>query len=78
MRKLLAAALTLSSLALAQEPAKSPKVTTLNFDDDAIDGALQRPDSEHVQARVRVKHGNLIRVRAEFTRKAMQALGELQ
>jgi hypothetical protein len=71
-------ALTLATAAVAQEPAKIAKVTTLNFDDDSIDGALQRPDGEHVQARVKVKHANLIRIRADFTRKAMQALGELK
>ncbi|MBK7864274.1 MAG: hypothetical protein IPJ65_37885 [Archangiaceae bacterium] len=72
------ALLTLAPAAFAQEPTKGPKVTTLNFDDDSIDGALQRPDGEHVQARVKVKHANLIRVRSEFNRRAMQAMGELK
>ena len=75
---LVVCALALSSAALAQDPVRGPKVTTLNFEDEAIDGALTRPDGEHVQARAKVKHGNLIRVRSDFTRKAMQALGDLK
>lgn len=71
--------LALSAAASAQEPAvKYAKSTTLNFEDDAIDGTLQRPDGEHLQARQKVKHSNLIRVRTDFKTKAMQTLGELK
>ena len=67
--------LALAAVAAAQEPAvKYARTTTLNFEDDAIDGALQRPDGEVLVARRKVKHSNLIRVRTDFKAKSMQTL----
>jgi hypothetical protein len=53
------------------------KTTTINFEDDTIEGDLTRPDGEYVDARKRVKHSNLIRIREEFRDKVMQSVGEL-
>ena len=73
------AVLCLSTVVFAQEPEpKLRKVTTIDFEDDTVDGALVRPDGEQVQARQRVKHGNLIRVRTEFKARALQSVGELK
>jgi hypothetical protein len=84
MKKLLAiAALTLGTAAFAQDDGKGEenvrynRQTTINFEDDTIEGDLTRPDGEYVEARKKVKHSNLIRIREEFKDKVMQSVGEL-
>jgi hypothetical protein len=84
MKRMIAmAALALAMGALAQEepPAdknvKYAKTTTINFEDDTIEGDLTKPDGEYVEARKRVKHSNLIRIREEFKDKVMESVGEL-
>ena len=64
----------------AAEPA--PKVeyekkTVINFEDDTIQGDLTRPDGEYVEARKKVNHSNLIKIREEWKDKVMQASGDL-
>jgi len=64
----------------AEEPA--PKVeyekkTVINFEDDTIEGDLKRPDGEYVEARRKVDHSNLIKIREEWRDKVMQASGDL-
>jgi len=53
------------------------KTTVIDFEGDTIEGDLSRPDGEYVEARIKVKHSNLIRVREEFKEKVMQSVGEL-
>jgi hypothetical protein len=53
------------------------KTTEFSFEDDTIEGDLTKPDGEYVEARKRVKHSNLIRIREEFKDKVMQSVGEL-
>jgi hypothetical protein len=53
------------------------KQTEYSFDDDTIEGDLTKPDGEYVEARSRVKHSNLIKIREEFKDKVMQSVGEL-
>ena len=53
------------------------KTTTINFEDDTIEGDLTKPDGEYVEARKKVKHSNMIRVREHFKDKVMQSVGEL-
>lgn len=53
------------------------KTTEYSFDDDTIEGDLTKPDGEYVEARKKVKHSNLIRIREEFKDKVMQSVGEL-
>ena len=53
------------------------KRTEINFEDETIDGDLKRPDGEYVEARRKVSHSNLIRVREDWREKVMQASGEL-
>jgi len=53
------------------------KSTEYNFEDDTIEGDLTKPDGEYVEARKKVKHSNLIKVREEFKDKVMQSVGEL-
>ena len=53
------------------------KRTEINFEDETIDGDLKRPDGEYVEARRKVSHSNLIRIRENWRDKVMQASGEL-
>jgi hypothetical protein len=88
MRKLLfTLAITFAAaapVALAQEKAEQPaprieyeKKTVINFEDDTIEGDLKRPDGEYVEARQKVDHSNLIRIREEWRDKVMQSSGDL-
>ena len=66
----------------AQPPAQEPRVeyekkTVINFEDDTIEGGLKRPDGEYVEARRRVDHSNLIKIRENWRDKVMQASGDL-
>jgi hypothetical protein len=53
------------------------KKTVINFEDDTIEGDLKRPDGEYVEARRKVDHSNLIKIREEWKDKVMQASGDL-
>ncbi len=50
---------------------------TIDFEDDTIEGDLTKPDGEYVEARKKVQHSNLIRIRDDFEDKVMQSVGEL-
>ncbi len=69
------------ALALAQDEqsgnVRYARTTEINFDDDTIEGDLTKPDGEYVEARKKVNHSNLIRIREEFKDKVMQSVGEL-
>jgi hypothetical protein len=85
MRKLvLMAVLALPFATPAQEKAAegAPKVeyekkTVINFEDDTIQGDLTRPDGEYVEARKRVNHSNLIKIREDWRDKVMKAAEDL-
>jgi hypothetical protein len=53
------------------------KTTSIDFEDDTIEGDLTKPDGEYVEARKKVRHSNLIRIREDFQDKVMQSVGEL-
>jgi hypothetical protein len=53
------------------------KTTEYSFEDDTIEGDLTKPDGEYVEARKKVKHSNLIKIREDFKDKVMQSVGEL-
>jgi hypothetical protein len=79
---LLTLAVALPLLAAAQEKSGAPKVeyekkTVINFEDDTIEGDLKRPDGEYVEARQKVDHSNLIRIREDWREKVMQSSGDL-
>ena len=85
MRKLLVmTALLLPLLGSAQEKKgeAQPKIeyekkTVINFEDDTIEGDLKRPDGEYVEARQKVDHSNLIKIREDWRDKVMQSSGDL-
>ncbi len=53
------------------------KKTVINFEDDTIQGDLTRPDGEYVEARKKVSHSNLIKIREDWRDKVQQAAGDL-
>jgi len=84
MRSIALFLLLVPALAGAQSPPPEPKPTVtyekrteINFEDDTIDGDLKRPDGEYVEARRKVDHSNLIRIREDWREKVLQASGEL-
>jgi hypothetical protein len=83
MRKaFLLAALVLPLTAWGQEKKTEPRIeyekkTVINFDDDTIQGDLTRPDGEYVEARKRVNHSNLIKIREEWRDKVKQSAADM-
>lgn len=83
LRALMAMALLLPLLAAAQDKGEAQprieyeKKTVINFEDDTIEGDLKRPDGEYVEARQKVEHSNLIRIREDWREKVLQASGDL-
>jgi len=61
----------------AKERIEYEKRTVINFDDDTIQGDLTRPDGEYVEARKKVNHSNLIKIREEWRDKVKQAAAEM-
>jgi hypothetical protein len=53
------------------------KKTVVSFDDDTIDGNLTKPDGDYVEARKRVRHSNLIRIRENFREKILESVSSL-
>ena len=79
LRLAVALALGITALpAAAQEPTvEYARETVIDFEDDTIQGDLTRPDGEHVDARQRVQHTNLIKVRENFRDEVLESVGEL-
>jgi hypothetical protein len=82
-KRFLLTALLVPIAGLAQEK-KQPeprveyeKKTVINFDDDTIQGDLTRPDGEYVEARKRVNHSNLIKIREDWKDKVKQAAKDM-
>mgnify|MGYP005829560661 CR=1 FL=1 len=82
-KRLLLAVLALPLLTGAQEKTQpEPRVeyekkTVINFDDDTIQGDLTRPDGEYVEARKKVSHSNLIKIRDEWRDKVKRSAADL-
>jgi hypothetical protein len=79
---LLLLALPLVASAQAKKEAPAPKVeyekkTVINFEDDTIQGDLTRPDGEYVEARKKVQHSNLIKIREDWREKVLLAPDDL-
>jgi hypothetical protein len=82
-KRFLLTALLVPIAPLAQEKKQAePRVeyekkTVINFDDDTIQGDLTRPDGEYVEARKRVNHSNLIKIREDWKDKVKQAAKDM-
>ena len=75
-----------SSSALAQS--QSPDVVTeggvsysrktvINFEDDTIEGDLKTPDAVYLEARKKMRHKSLIRIRQDFRREVLGSIADL-
>lgn len=89
MRKVIAV-VTLSvfllgaGLAMAQAPrAGGPpaveykKKTVYDFDDDLVEGELQRPDGEFIDTQRRAKHSSLIKIRENFIPEMLKSAEDI-
>jgi hypothetical protein len=61
--------------AFGQEQYK--KKTIINFEDDTIEGDLKTPDGEYLEARSRMRHRSLIRIRTTFRREVLGSIADL-
>lgn len=74
---LVLALVAVPSLASAQARRGEQAPQVVNFEDDTIQGDLSKPDGEYVEARKKVRHTNLIRIREEFKDKVLQSVSDL-
>lgn len=69
--------LAASAMAQEEEGVIFKRKTVINFEDDTIEGDLKTPDAEYLEARKRMRHASLIKIRANFRREVLQSVGEL-
>lgn len=65
------------SLGAMAQDAIYKKKTVINFEDDTIEGDLKTPDAEYLEARKRMRHASLIKIRDNFRRTVLQSVTEL-
>jgi hypothetical protein len=66
------------SAAKAPEGDTKYKATTVyDFDDDNVEGDLQRPDGEQLQSVQKVKHTSLIEIRKDFVPEMLKSLEDI-
>lgn len=53
------------------------KKTIVSFEDDTLEGNLMKPDGEYLEARKRVRHSNLIRIRENFKEKILESISSI-
>jgi len=64
--------------ALAQEKGEQFKSKTVyDFEDDNVEGDLQRPDGELVNAINKAKHSSLIEIRKDFIPEMLKSLEDI-
>jgi hypothetical protein len=51
--------------------------TVINFEDDTIEGDLKTPDGAYLEARKKMRHKSLIRIRTHFRREVLGSVAEL-
>lgn len=75
-----------SGVAVAQEAAPAAEggddanykaKTVYDFDDDMVEGDLQRPDGELINALKDVKHDSLIEIRKDFIPEMLKSLEDM-
>ncbi len=79
--KVMALALAASILVLPAAPAwaqqQYAKKTVINFDDDTIEGDLNRPDGDYLDAMKSRKYQSLIKIRTNFKTEILQSVRKL-
>lgn len=51
--------------------------TVINFEDDTIEGDLKTPDGAYLEARKKMRHKSLIRIRTNFRREVLGSIADL-
>ena len=51
--------------------------TVYDFEDDMVEGDLQRPDGELIEANKRAKHSSLIEIRKDFIPEMLKSLEDV-
>ena len=51
--------------------------TVINFEDDTIEGDLKTPDAVYLEARKKMRHRSLIRIRQDFRREVLGSVADL-
>jgi hypothetical protein len=51
--------------------------TVINFEDDTIEGDLKTPDAVYLEARKKMRHKSLIRIRQDFKREVLGSVSDL-
>lgn len=67
----------LPTVVFAAEKQKEQAAQEISFEDDTVTGDLTKPDGEYVEARRKIDHTSLIRVREEFKDKVLQSVSDL-
>lgn len=74
---LCAIALSLAAPSMAFAADKQQAAQEISFEEDTITGDLTKPDGEYVEARRKIEHTSLIRVREEFKNEVLQSVSDL-
>lgn len=53
------------------------KTQTIDFEDDTIEGDLKTPDAVYLEARKKMRHKSLIRIRTDFRREVLGSIADL-
>lgn len=56
---------------------KYKKKTVYDFDDDLVEGELQRPDGEYIDTRRKAKHSSLIKIRENFIPEMLKSAEDI-
>jgi hypothetical protein len=51
--------------------------TVYDFEDDTVEGDLQRPDGENVSANAKAQHSSLIEIRKDFIPEMLKTLEDI-
>ena len=77
MALLVVLSLSVVSIGAMAQDAVYKKKTVINFEDDTIEGDLKTPDAEYLEARKRMRHASLIKIRDNFRRTVLQSVTDL-
>ena len=56
---------------------KYKKKTVYDFDDDVVEGELQRPDGEYIDTTRKARHSSLIKIREDFIPEMLKSAEDM-
>lgn len=71
------AGVSASAAAGGEENVQYKAKTVYDFEDDMVEGDLQRPDGELVGSLVKTKHSSLIEIRKDFIPEMLKSLEDI-